>query len=234
MHPECLSVDLTHGTNSQNKHLNMVAFKDGNNNVFPGAHAFQPNARQVTFSLFFREGLAALWPKAVIERNRFFVTDGDIHMHTPLTKAKDDKIWPNTTLGRCTFHLLLLGWKKHVDPRAIENLEPTLRKTYRWIESWMIPGLSECWQHCFVICVFCCDCNNCCYYKFNCNYKKNCNYNDYRNYHVFCFFHIALMQLLFSCPFGPQLKLNPRERIHKDVFGSGWIPLMSNGNWAPT
>ena len=52
MHPECLSVDLTHGTNSQNKHLNMVAFKDGNNNVFPGAHAFQPNARQVTFSLF--------------------------------------------------------------------------------------------------------------------------------------------------------------------------------------
>ena len=52
MHPECLSVDLTHGTNSQNKHLNMVAFKDGNNNVFPGAHAFQPNARQVIFSLF--------------------------------------------------------------------------------------------------------------------------------------------------------------------------------------
>jgi len=67
MHPKCLSVDLTHGTNSQNKHLNMVAFKDGNNNVFPGAHAFHPNARQVTFSLFFREGLAALWPKAVIE-----------------------------------------------------------------------------------------------------------------------------------------------------------------------
>ena len=52
MNPECLSVDLTHGTNSQNKQLNMVAFKDGNNNVFPGAHAFQPNARQVTFSLF--------------------------------------------------------------------------------------------------------------------------------------------------------------------------------------
>ena len=52
MHLKCLSVDLTHGTNSQNKQLNMVAFKDGNNNVFPGAHAFQPNARQVMFSLF--------------------------------------------------------------------------------------------------------------------------------------------------------------------------------------
>ena len=52
MHPKCLSADLTHGTNSQNKQLNMVAFKDGNNNVFPGAHAFQPNARQVVFSLF--------------------------------------------------------------------------------------------------------------------------------------------------------------------------------------
>ena len=131
MHPKCLSVDLTHGTNSQNKHLNMVAFKDGNNNVFPGAHAFQPNARQVTFSLFFREGLAALWPKAVIQRNRFFVTDGDVHMCTLLTKAKDDKIWPNTTVGRCMFHLLLVGWKKHVDRRSIENLEPTLRKTCR-------------------------------------------------------------------------------------------------------
>ena len=75
MHSKCLSVDLTHGTNSQNKQLNMVAFKDGNNNVFPGAHAFQPNARQVTFSFFFREGLTALWPKAVIEQNRHFVTD---------------------------------------------------------------------------------------------------------------------------------------------------------------
>ena len=148
MHPECLFVDLTHGANSQNKQLNMVAFKDGDNNVFPGAHAFQPNARQVMFPLFFREGLAALWPKAVIERNRFFVTDGDIHMCTPLTKAKDNKIWPNTTVGRCTFHLPLVGWKKHVDRRSIENLKPTLRKTHRWIESWMIPGLSECFQHC--------------------------------------------------------------------------------------
>ena len=53
MHPKCLSVDLTHGTDSQNKQLNMVAFKDGDNNVFPGAHAFQPNARQDVFSLFF-------------------------------------------------------------------------------------------------------------------------------------------------------------------------------------
>ena len=52
MHPKCLSVDLTHGTNSQNKQLNMVAFKDGDNNVFPGAHAFQPNARQVFFPFF--------------------------------------------------------------------------------------------------------------------------------------------------------------------------------------
>ena len=109
MHPKCLSVDLTHGTNSQNKHLNMVAFKDGNNNVFPSAHAFQPNARQVAFSLFFREALAALWPKAVIQQNRFFITDGDIHMCSLLTKAKDDKIWPNTTVSRCTHHSSLVG-----------------------------------------------------------------------------------------------------------------------------
>ena len=57
MHPKCLSVDLTHGTNSQNKQLNMVAFKDENNNVFPGAHAFQPNSRQVIFPLFFEKDL---------------------------------------------------------------------------------------------------------------------------------------------------------------------------------
>ena len=53
MHPECFSVNLAHGTNSQNEQLNMVSFKDGNNNVFPGAHAFQPNSRQVIVSLFF-------------------------------------------------------------------------------------------------------------------------------------------------------------------------------------
>ena len=52
MHPKCLSVDLTHGTDPQNKQLNMVAFKDGDNNVFPSAHAFQPNSTQVIFSLF--------------------------------------------------------------------------------------------------------------------------------------------------------------------------------------
>jgi len=52
MHPKCLSADLTHRTNSQNEQLNMVAFKCGDNNIFPGAHAFQPNSRQVVFSLF--------------------------------------------------------------------------------------------------------------------------------------------------------------------------------------
>ena len=52
MHPECMSVDLTHGSNRQKKKLIVVAFKDGNNNVFPGAHAFQPNSGQVTFFLF--------------------------------------------------------------------------------------------------------------------------------------------------------------------------------------
>ena len=67
MHPEHLSVDLTRRAGSQNKQLNMVAFKDGDNNVFPGAHAFQPNAGQVVFFLFFREGLTALWLKAVIQ-----------------------------------------------------------------------------------------------------------------------------------------------------------------------
>ena len=143
MHPESLSCDLTHGSNKSKKELNIVAFKDGNNKVYSGAHAFQPNARRVIFSLFFKDGLVHLWPKTAIERNYFFITNGDQDMYMPLADAVKDDVWPNTTIGRCKFHLLFVGWKDKVDARKMEDWDPILLKTYRWIESWMIYGRSK-------------------------------------------------------------------------------------------
>ena len=147
MHPESLSCDLTHGSNKSKKELNIVAFKDGNNNVYPAAHAFQPNARRVIFSLFFRDGLVNLWPRTVIERNCFFIMDGDQDMYMPFVDAARDKVYPNSTLGRCQFHLHYTSWRDKVDARKMENWEPSLMKAYRWIESWMIPGKSKFFYH---------------------------------------------------------------------------------------
>ena len=76
MHPECLMVDATHGTNNERKELFTVASKDGNNKAFNACRAFIPNQKQCAFQLLVLECLPLFFGQTITKRIQLFLTDG--------------------------------------------------------------------------------------------------------------------------------------------------------------
>ncbi len=137
MHPECISWDVTHQTNKQKRDLLVGCFKDGNNKAFHACHAWIINQRRWVFSIFFRDCVPRLWGRQIVARNFLAMTDGDEDEIVPLQEAINDGIWPNTVMGRCSWHMHSLGWKNKISGAKQENWNPTLKQIYNWICSWM-------------------------------------------------------------------------------------------------
>jgi hypothetical protein len=57
-------------------------------------------------------------------------------------------VFVNAAKGTCRFHIVNMGWKKHVPPLCITNSNLAkwllvVRKIQKWIYSWMTPGYIE-------------------------------------------------------------------------------------------
>jgi hypothetical protein len=62
--------------------------------------------------------------------------------------GKMKTVFVNTTKGTCKFHIVNMGWKKHVPPVCITNSNLAkwpldVRKIQKWVYNWMAPGYIE-------------------------------------------------------------------------------------------
>lgn len=137
MHPECIAFDVTHQTNNQKKNLLVGCFKDGDNKVFHACHAFIPNQRRSTFSLFFSVCLPKLLGRSILNRVHCVMTDGDSDLYLSIENSIRSKMMPNAVLGRCVWHLFHLGWRGTITAKKKSNLHSAESELYHWIESWM-------------------------------------------------------------------------------------------------
>ena len=73
--------------------------------------------------------------------------DGDPQQHNEILGAMKT-VFVNALEGKCGFHVVNMGWKKHVPPAGISttNMKKwsvVVSKIQTWIYSWMRPGYVE-------------------------------------------------------------------------------------------
>ena len=150
MHPEFFAADTTFGTNNEKKELFTMAFKDGTNKAFNGGRAYIPNAQRWVFELIFRECLPVFWGKEICSKIKLVLTDGCSEEYLSfVNNCGMSNSFPNAVHGLCYFHLVVLGWKKHVQPSIPKSgheeklaLE-TCSIIQQWVKSWFFYIESE-------------------------------------------------------------------------------------------
>ena len=88
-----------------------------------------------------------LLPKWLRDRVVFFMKDGDQQQRNEILGAMTN-VFVNAVEGTSGFHVVNMGWKKHVPPIGIShcNLKKwtvAVTKIHSWIYSWMRPGCVE-------------------------------------------------------------------------------------------
>ncbi len=109
---------------------------------------FIPNQQQFSFRWVFQEAIPTLLPKWLRDRVVFIMKDADPQQHNDIL-ASFKTVFKNASEGTCGFHVVHMGWKKHVPSsnvvctQKIKKWILVFRKIHKLIYSWMMPGYVE-------------------------------------------------------------------------------------------
>jgi hypothetical protein len=94
----------------------------------------------------FKEAIPTLVPKWLMDHVLFFMKDGDPQQRNE-TQAAMKNIFINASEGTCGFHVVNMGWRKHVPtctgiftPLQLKMWSSIVFQIHNWIYSWMSPG----------------------------------------------------------------------------------------------
>ena len=122
MFPEFVCCDTTFGTNRDKKELFTVAGLDGNNHAFNAGRAFRPSGQSWVFNLLFKHCLKLFWGNEVAQKLRLVLTDGCIQEYLAfIHNSGPNSSFPNAIHGLCNFHLLNIGFNKHIARLLLES-----------------------------------------------------------------------------------------------------------------
>ena len=147
--PEVVWVDVTSHSNNKGFHLLTFSSRLSIGKQIVWLWIFIPNQQRFSFRWVFQEAMPTLVPKWLRDRVLFFMKDADPQQRNEIQSSMK-RHFVNATEGTCGYHIVNIGWKKHV-PNCTGVLTPVqLRKwsnivhnIHRWIYSWMNPGYVE-------------------------------------------------------------------------------------------
>ena len=141
--PEILCVDTTGDTNNESRPLLTITGKDSNGKTFTVLRAFLPNEKAWVFNWIFSVVMPTLLGSTLMERVRHIICDGDPQECTQIDAAIK-RHFPQVTRGRCGFHLVTLGWERHMGPMKQYKNKELYKKVSKnlknWMYSWMKPS----------------------------------------------------------------------------------------------
>ena len=147
MHPEVWFMDVTGGTNRQNRDLFMMAIRWPTGETFPGNLTVIPSGKRWIFHCIYQHAFLALYGPETCSRNRLSLCDEDNAEYGPFENciATVDE-FKNSRLMLCLFHAIWQVFKKE-----IFNLLPKKGKVLTsvgksWGELWKMTLHYFCFQ----------------------------------------------------------------------------------------
>ena len=145
--PETWFMDTVQDTNDEERPLFTITAKDSEGYMFTVLRVYMPNQKQWAFNWIFQEVIPKLIGKDVLCRVNHIITDGDVCETSQLDNALDTH-FPNASRGRCGYHLVSQGWKKHVKGPKAYKLKTENYKYFgevtstlkNWLYTWMKPN----------------------------------------------------------------------------------------------
>ena len=147
--PEVVWVDVTSHSNNKGFHLLTFSSRLSIGKQVVWLWIFIPNQQRFSFRWVFQEAIPTLVPKWLRDRVQFFMKDADPQQRNEIQSAMSSH-FVNATEGTCGYHLVNMGWRRHVphcanilSPSNLEKWHLVVTKIQKWIYSWMNPGYVE-------------------------------------------------------------------------------------------
>ena len=139
MHPEVWFMDVTGGTNRQNRDLFMMATRWPTGETFPGNLTVIPSGKRWIFHCIYQHAFLALYGKVTCSRNRISLCDEDDAEYGPFENCiATVKEFAKTCLMLCLFHAIWQPFKKEIFPHLPKKGEKLTRTGKIW-------GTSRCY-----------------------------------------------------------------------------------------
>ena len=127
MYPEMIQADTTHVTNNAKKELFTLASLYVNNKEFNGGRVSIPKAQKWVFSTIFKILLPIFWGGIIVKRNQLMMTDGCVLEYMScIAHSGEGRPFFNSVLVLCHFHLVILGYERHVAGSIPPEKEPKI------------------------------------------------------------------------------------------------------------
>ena len=113
MHPEVWFMDVTGGTNRQNRDLFMMAIRWPTGETFPGNLTVIPSGKRWIFHCIYQHAFLALYGRETCSRNRLSLCDEDDSEYGPFENCIETvKEFKDSRLMLCLFHAIWQVFKK--------------------------------------------------------------------------------------------------------------------------
>ncbi len=126
--PEAIWIDVTSHSNNKGSDLLTLSSKTSIGKQVVFMRIFIPNKQRFSFQWVLQEAIPTLVPKWLCDCVLFFMKDADPQQRNELLGAMVN-VFVNAHEGTCGFHVVNMGWKKHV-PNA--NVITT-RNRRKWV-----------------------------------------------------------------------------------------------------
>jgi hypothetical protein len=138
--PEAWSVDVTFGTNSEQRPLMSATLKMSTNQTMTHYHAFLPCVARWAYNWSFRVAMPKLLGKETLQRNNVICTDGEEKQYGPLValSREPESCWFGTEHYLCIYHLVdrQLG-KEGLKGRLLGPIGDIYQSVIiNWVYSW--------------------------------------------------------------------------------------------------
>ena len=128
--PEVVTFDVTSHTNRSGYHHLSFSCRTSIDKQVLFCRVWIPDQRRVSFRYVFMEALIKILPSHVRSRVRFLMCDGDPQQNIEIRLALKN-LFPNATVGECAYHIVNMGWNRHVCNASFVS------KKKRKIDTWM-------------------------------------------------------------------------------------------------
>jgi hypothetical protein len=149
--PEVLHCDATSDTNNSKNYLLTFSGRTSTGHQFIFLRIWIVNQKRTSFRWIFHSVMKHFIPQKVLDRVRYAMVDGDPQQCAELNIAISDYM-PQVFSGRCSWHIVNQGWKKHVPTHTAvpeEKQEMYINLCHRiksWLYSFMRHGHIETYE----------------------------------------------------------------------------------------
>ena len=134
MFPEACGVDVTNGTNSEQRPNARGTILTSNNKNVPFWNSFLPSESGWVWKWVIIDGFRALLPKSALDRMNIMITDEDPKCYHQIGAAKQLKVLPKVVHRLCAWHKVNRNYTMKARSRAVTDTD---KQFVRVVEKWL-------------------------------------------------------------------------------------------------